>query len=150
MCWCSERKRTFDLGILWEAINPVMPTNRVLDRLDEGLQDGRPYSSASHTYKSDRAAWKIVKDMVPDLSEEQCKEVIAKWVDTGMMAMKPDEHPKRRDIVEGLLSMAPSGRRGTGATTIEGGDEAWSGLHSREFPGVHLLCRPFAQQQQLP
>ena len=48
--------------------------NRILDRIDAGLPSGDRYSDASAA--TDRAAWPVVQDELPDISESQAREVI--------------------------------------------------------------------------
>jgi RecA-family ATPase len=52
--------------------------NEILNKIDAGMEDGRRFSHES-TAKT-RAAWKVVVDVVPQLNEQQAKEIIKTWM----------------------------------------------------------------------
>src|SRR5262249_23107529 len=51
--------------------------NAILDRLEAGPYEGGRYSSSP--IAKTRAAWPVVQEFCPSLTDEQCKGVIAKW-----------------------------------------------------------------------
>jgi hypothetical protein len=95
----------------WASVSPAI-ANRILDRIDAGLADGRRYSSAKQASNGDRAAWRVVQAELPDLSEKECKRIVAAWLENGVMAMKPYQDPVRRKKSTGL-TVDPT-RRPTG------------------------------------
>jgi hypothetical protein len=75
--------------------------NTILDDVDAGMEDGQRYSAAGSA--GDRAAWKIVKERAPELSEAQCRETIRRWVKDGVLYSDNYEDPKQRRSRKGLF-----------------------------------------------
>jgi hypothetical protein len=85
---------------IWAEITDVV-ANEILDKIDRGPEDGRRYSPAQQA--KDRAAWPVVVDFCPTLTEEQAKQVIATWLANGMLVQKEHIDPKDRHKKPGLF-----------------------------------------------
>jgi hypothetical protein len=86
----------------WADIT-IPVANRILDMIDQGPgpESGRRYSPAPQA--KDRAAWVVVQEICPNLSETQCKKVIAKWLENGVLVVREHVDPKDRHKKPGLL-----------------------------------------------
>jgi hypothetical protein len=60
------------------------------------------YSSAPSAGEA-RAAWRVVRRHCPDRSEEQCREIIRMWVDTGLLETRDYHDPVERKPRGGLF-----------------------------------------------
>jgi hypothetical protein len=85
---------------LWREISTLV-ANEILDKIDHGPGEGRQYSGAKQA-TDDRAAWRVVKTRLPDLSDEQCKTVIATWIKTGILEKGNYQDPVLRKPRSGL------------------------------------------------
>ena len=85
---------------VWEDLDAAR-INRILDKIDAGLADGRRYSDASRA--EDRAAWKVVVDEMPEKTEAQAREIIKTWVKNGLLERKKYEDPVQRREQSGLF-----------------------------------------------
>ena len=85
---------------LWAEIG-VARANEILDSIECGMANGQRYSGAPQA--KDRAAWKVVKEVVPSLTEAQAKKVITTWISNGVLQHRPYEDPTRRDEQQGLF-----------------------------------------------
>jgi hypothetical protein len=74
--------------------------NRILDKLDAGLADGRRYSDGPRA--EDRAAWKVITDAMPEKTEAQAREIISTWLRSGLLERKDYSDPAQRRKVKGL------------------------------------------------
>jgi len=74
---------------------------RILERIDKGPYKGGRYS-ASPIAKA-RAAWRVVHELCPALSEQQAKYVIATWLKTGVLIQKEHRDPANRHARPGLF-----------------------------------------------
>ena len=68
--------------------------NAVLDRIEAGPYPDGKYSPSARA--TDRAAWPVVQELCPALTEAQAKEIIKTWLGTGLLAQKAHEDPKDR------------------------------------------------------
>ena len=68
--------------------------NAILDRIETGPSDGGRYSPAPNA--KERAAWPLVREFCPGLSDKQAKYVITTWLKTGVLIKRPHEDPKDR------------------------------------------------------
>ena len=84
---------------LWREITATV-ANDILDQIERGPSDGRRYSPAKQT-PDDRAAWRVVQERCPTLSEKQCKAVIVQWTKAGML--------ESRDYLDPLLRKSRAG-----------------------------------------
>jgi hypothetical protein len=84
---------------IW-ADAPPETLNRILDDIDEGLPNGRKYSSG--TAATDRAAWKVVVEHLPNKTEPQAREIIAKWLKSGLLVSEDYDDPATRKPRKGL------------------------------------------------
>ena len=55
---------------VWQDLDTAR-INRILDKIDAGMADGRRYSDASRA--EDRAAWKVILDEMPEKTEAQAR-----------------------------------------------------------------------------
>ena len=74
--------------------------NEILTAIDAGMPDGRRYSSANAA--GDRAAWRAVITFAADKTEKQAKEIITRWVKSGLLVMQEYADPTRRELAKGL------------------------------------------------
>jgi AAA domain len=73
---------------------------RALVIIDAGLSDGNLYSDANSA--TTRAAWKVVKSVMPEKTETQCREIIRTWVKNEVLIKAPYTNPKNRKEERGL------------------------------------------------
>jgi hypothetical protein len=73
--------------------------NRILTVIDTGMPDGNRYSDAART---DRAAWKVIVEQVPNKTEAQAREVIKTWIKNGVLVRYSYDNPATRKPVTGL------------------------------------------------
>jgi hypothetical protein len=74
--------------------------NQILTIIDGGVEGGNYYTDAPKA--GDRAAWRVVQEMVPFKSEAQAREIIRTWVRTGLLQRFEYENPTTRKPVKGL------------------------------------------------
>jgi hypothetical protein len=86
---------------LWREITTGV-ANDILDQIERGPSDGRRYSPAKQT-PDDRAAWRVVQERCPYLSDKQCKTVIAEWTKSGMLESRNYQDPVLRKPRAGLF-----------------------------------------------
>jgi hypothetical protein len=68
--------------------------NRILDRIEAGpYPDGR--YSPSHNAKA-RAAWPVVQEFCPHLTDTQCRDIINTWKKNEVFVIKDHKDPKDR------------------------------------------------------
>lgn len=82
----------------WQQI----PANKILDQIELGLSDGRRYSSSKQA-GDDRAAWRVVEQHCPNLSEKQSQSVIVTWLKNGVLVSRGYRDPVRRRDQPGLF-----------------------------------------------
>jgi len=75
--------------------------NEILTAIDTGTSDGRRYSNANAA--GDRAAWRVVVSFTPEKTEEQAKEIIKRWVKSGLLTMQDYTDPVARKPAKGLV-----------------------------------------------
>lgn len=75
--------------------------NKIIDRLGAGMSDGRKYST--HGAARDRAAWAVVKEIFPDKTEQQCRNIISTWEKNGVLQIGSYDDPKDRKEAKGIL-----------------------------------------------
>jgi AAA domain-containing protein len=84
----------------WAAI--TMPiANEILDQIEKGLPDGSRYSGAAQAGK--RAAWAVVQQRLPQLSEEQSRSVIKTWLANKQISHEEYDDPVARKRFVGLV-----------------------------------------------
>jgi hypothetical protein len=74
---------------------------RILDQINDGLPDGERYSSAASA-GDHRAAWRVVSDHCLGKSEAACRQVIAKWLKSGLLFSKDYKSEGQRKERSGL------------------------------------------------
>jgi hypothetical protein len=67
---------------------------RILNKIDAGPYEGGRYSPSPNAEA--RAAWPVVQEVCPNLSEKQAKYVIATWLKNGVLVKQNHEDPKDR------------------------------------------------------
>jgi hypothetical protein len=83
--------------------------NTILDQIERGgPKPGQRYS-ATQQAKGDRAAWSVVKDHCPTLTEKQARIVIATWLDSGMIENRKYDDPIERKERFGAFVIRRSG-----------------------------------------
>jgi hypothetical protein len=68
--------------------------NKILDRIEAGPYPGGRYSPSPNAQT--RAAWPVIREFCPDLTDKQCRNVIATWLNTGMLVKRNHEDSKDR------------------------------------------------------
>lgn len=86
---------------IWAEIS-ISAANEILDRIDAALADGRRYSAAPQAGEA-RAVWRVVQSKFPNLSEKQCRNVIATWVKSGVLITDDYDDPIQRRKSTGLF-----------------------------------------------
>jgi hypothetical protein len=74
--------------------------NEILDTINDGFPDGSRYTHAGSA--RNRAAWKVVVDVVPGMNEQQAREVIKTWLKNKVLVSKTYHNDKARKDEEGL------------------------------------------------
>jgi hypothetical protein len=77
------------------------PINQILNAIEGGLGDGNFYTSANNT-AGERTAWRVVKRFAPDKTDSQARQMIATWIQTGLLITFDYTNPKTRRNVLGL------------------------------------------------
>jgi hypothetical protein len=76
-------------------------SNQILDRIEAGPYEGGRYTSAANA--KDRAAWPVVQQICPDITDKQAKHVIKTWIKNGVLLKRDHEDPKDRHNKPGLF-----------------------------------------------
>ena len=84
---------------LWRNLS-VQTIDRILDDIGAGPSEGILYSAAPAA--KERAAWSVVVKHCPALTEGQAREVINKWVRTGLLIKEDYEDAAARKTRKGL------------------------------------------------
>jgi hypothetical protein len=84
---------------LWSNLSSTQ-LNAVLTDIDAGMPNGQRYSEANAA--TARAPWPVVKLHCPDLTEDQCREIIKTWLKTGLLYSAGYEDPVERRPRKGL------------------------------------------------
>jgi hypothetical protein len=74
--------------------------NIILDAIDKGMADGERFS-ASPAART-RHAWRVVQQFAQNKTDKQCREIIAKWVKTGLLVEEEYHSPTRHEDQKGL------------------------------------------------
>ena len=86
---------------LWATITTAV-ANQILDRIAEGPGEGRRYSPAPNA--KDRAAWRIVQEICPNLTDKQAQTVIDEWIKHNILIIDKEHiDPKDRHKKPGLV-----------------------------------------------
>jgi hypothetical protein len=75
--------------------------NQILDRIERGPEPGQRYSPAPQA--KDRAAWVVIQEFCPSLNEKQAREVITRWLETGVLLKQTYPDPRDRHQKPGLF-----------------------------------------------
>jgi hypothetical protein len=76
--------------------------NKALEILGTGMGDGRRYSAASSA--KDRAAWRVLHEIVPSQTEERCRAIIAQWKKSQVIVIGQYHDEKERKMNQGIIS----------------------------------------------
>jgi hypothetical protein len=93
----------------WANLSDVA-LNAALSEIDAGMPNGQRYSGAASA--KSRAAWPVVRRHCPNKTEAQCREIVRKWLKTGVLYDKDYDDPKTRKTVQGLC-VNPAKRPGS-------------------------------------
>ena len=74
--------------------------NEVLDALASGMPNGQRYSSSPQA--NERAAWRVVAQCIPELTETHAKQAIKRWLATGLIRMEDYDDPVHRKPYKGI------------------------------------------------
>jgi hypothetical protein len=93
---------------LWKVVTDLI-ANQILDRIEMGPSPSRRYSADGRA--KDRAAWPVVAEICPALTEAQCREVIKTWLLNGdrRFLQAKEYSPKGSDKERGLFVVARPG-----------------------------------------
>ena len=130
---------------IWSDLPEVL-LNKILDKIDEGMADGERYIDLASAKK--RAAWPIVVGMAPHKTEEQAKQIIRAWLNSGVLVREDYHSEKDRKDVKGLVVNAAK-RPGTvvrewkkiSRAPVAHGSSARMKLAPKEKPLAHLSAR---------
>ncbi|HEY1259917.1 MAG TPA: AAA family ATPase [Stellaceae bacterium] len=86
---------------LWGHV-PVAVANEILDRIERGNDKGQRFSGDPRAGEK-RAAWRHVLARVPELTEAQCRKVIATWLASGVLETRSYDDPATRKQERGLF-----------------------------------------------
>jgi hypothetical protein len=89
----------------WEDLSHSI-LNKILTDIDNGLENGSRYSNAAAA--TERAAWRVVVQHVPDRTEKQARGIIDTLVRNGVLIVKEYDDPVRREPVMGLIPSTPN------------------------------------------
>lgn len=85
---------------LWRDL-PVITLNEILTEIDQGADGGSKYSD--HHLAGDRGAWRVVQRHLPNLTDEQAREIIKTWVKNGVLYHVDYQDPAARKQRKGLV-----------------------------------------------
>jgi hypothetical protein len=74
--------------------------NQILTDIETGLPDGNRYTDAPNVIE--RAAWRIIEKYCPGKSEAAARQIIKKWVKSGLLIRKTYENKATRKPANGL------------------------------------------------
>lgn len=84
----------------WRAINGTI-ANRILDQIERGPADGHRYSAANRA--QDRAAWRVLQEHCPTLTDAQAKTVLFTWLKNATLEAREYDDPVVRKKCMGLF-----------------------------------------------
>jgi hypothetical protein len=87
---------------IWAEITTAV-ANEILDQIDRGPREGQRYSATKQADATNRASWRVVQLRCPNLSEAQCKIVIAEWIKSGILESREHEDTYQRKMRVGLF-----------------------------------------------
>jgi hypothetical protein len=108
----GNRTELYPNGDNVQTVEPWTPTDafaelnmtaidQILNRINAGPYEGGRYSSAANA--TDRAAWRVVQQICPDLTDKQAKHVINTWVKNGVLLKRDYKDPKDSHDHPGLF-----------------------------------------------
>lgn len=74
--------------------------NEILSDIEAGLPDGNRFTDASNA--GERAAWLVLEKHITGKSEAACRQIIKKWVKSGLLIRRTYDNPATRKSVIGL------------------------------------------------
>jgi hypothetical protein len=86
---------------MWAKITSAV-ANAILDRIEDGNAKNQRYSGDPRA-GAERAAWRLVKATVPELTEKQCRQVIDTWLFNSVLETRSYDDPSRRRHENGLF-----------------------------------------------
>jgi hypothetical protein len=76
--------------------------NQIIDRIEAGPYEGGRYSPSPNAQIENedkspgRAAWPVITEFCPALSDKQAKAIISTWIKTGVLVKRDHEDPRHR------------------------------------------------------
>lgn len=86
---------------LWKKMTNQVAIE-ILDIFNTGLPDGRKYAHGGNA-GADRQGWRVVQNVVPELTEKQAKMVLKRWEETGMIETATYKDPVQRKDQKGIV-----------------------------------------------
>lgn len=65
---------------------------RILNKIEAGPYEGGKYSPAANA--KERAAWRVVQEFCPDLTDKQAKHIVKTWLDNRVLVQRDYKDPK--------------------------------------------------------
>jgi hypothetical protein len=69
-----------------------LTVDRILNKIDAGPYEGGKYSPAPNA--KERAAWPVVQEFCPELTDKQAKHILATWIKNGVLVKREHKDPK--------------------------------------------------------
>jgi hypothetical protein len=85
---------------IWKNLTTEL-VNQILDEFSGGLPDGRKYAAGNAG--PERQAWRVIQKFAPDLTDKQCKIILKKWDETGMIETANYTDPTNRKEQKGIF-----------------------------------------------
>lgn len=83
----------------WDGLTSTA-LNAVLDDIAAGPCDGEMYTHGNKA--TDRAAWQVVHRHAPQKTPAQCRQIIAEWIESGLLTVVEYRSPSQRRMRQGL------------------------------------------------
>jgi AAA domain len=79
---------------IWRDMSALI-IQKILNAIEAGLPNGDRYSDSARA--KERAAWQLVVEHCPDKTDEQAKQIIVKWLKSGLLIRRDYTNKKRQD-----------------------------------------------------
>ena len=83
------------------AVSPEV-AERIVAEIDDGMPNGQRFSN--HNTATTRPAWPIVQKHCPDKTRDQCRRIVAGWIEKGLLYEDGYEDPVQRRSQRGLYA----------------------------------------------
>lgn len=91
---------------MWAELTTAT-VNAILDDIARGPAPGRRYSNSQNA--DDRAAWRVVQQHCPKITESQGRKVVSTWIANAMLRAEPYDDPALRKPRQGLTVLKRTG-----------------------------------------